>query len=72
MRASFSSGGSKDTIMKYDDIAVFRTSTNTSSVMIARAAQWNTSVFRKEGLLPIDDVIKAYLKYVSGTSFLPF
>lgn len=31
--------------------------------MIARAAQWNCSIFRKEGLLPIDDVIKAYLKY---------
>jgi len=31
--------------------------------MLARAAQWNCSVFRKEGALPMEDVIKAYLKY---------
>lgn len=31
--------------------------------MVARAAQWNCSVFRSEGKLPIDDVIMAYLKY---------
>jgi len=31
--------------------------------MLARAAEWNCSVFRKEGLLPMEDVIKAYLKY---------
>jgi tRNA-dihydrouridine synthase 2 len=31
------------------------------SFMIARAAQWNPSVFRKEGLLPIEDVMLEYL-----------
>jgi len=31
--------------------------------MLARAAQWNCSVFRKEGPLPMENVIKAYLKY---------
>lgn len=31
------------------------------SFMIARAAQWNPSVFRKEGLLPIEDVMLAYV-----------
>ena len=36
--------------------------TGASSVMVARAAQWNLSVFRKEGVLPIDDVITDYLK----------
>lgn len=30
--------------------------------MIARAAEWNCSIFRKEGLLPMDTVIKEYLK----------
>jgi len=30
--------------------------------MIARAAQWNASIFRKEGLLPLDEVIAEYLK----------
>jgi tRNA-dihydrouridine synthase 2 len=31
--------------------------------MIARAAQCNASIFRKEGKLQLDDVIEAYLKY---------
>lgn len=29
--------------------------------MLARAAEWNVSIFRKEGILPLDDVIKKYL-----------
>ena len=33
--------------------------------MLARVAQWNVSIFREEGKLPIDDVIRAYLRYVS-------
>ena len=32
--------------------------------MIARAAQWNCSVFRRQGSLPLESVIKSYLKYV--------
>lgn len=55
-------GGSKE-IEKHKDIEKFRIETGCSSVMIARAAEWNCSIFRKEGLLPIDDVIKDYLKY---------
>jgi len=31
--------------------------------MLARAAQWNCSIFRKEGAFPMEDVIKAYLKH---------
>ncbi|XP_045192611.2 tRNA-dihydrouridine(20) synthase [NAD(P)+]-like [Mercenaria mercenaria] len=54
-------GGSKD-IQCYDDIEKFRQSCGTTSVMIARAAEWNTSVFRKKGKLPVKDVIKEYLK----------
>jgi len=56
------SGGSKE-IEKYEDIAKFREETGCSSVMLARAAQWNCSIFRPEGLLPLDDVITAYLRY---------
>lgn len=55
-------GGSKD-IEKYKDIAKFKEETGCTSVMIARAAQWNCSIFRREGLLPMEDIIKAYLKY---------
>ena len=56
------SGGSKD-IETYEDIVKFKNATNASSVMVARAAQWNCSVFRKEGKLPLDEVITDYLKY---------
>ncbi|XP_033355040.1 tRNA-dihydrouridine(20) synthase [NAD(P)+]-like isoform X1 [Bombus vosnesenskii] len=55
-------GGSKE-IQKYSDIFKFKEITGCSSVMLARAAQWNCSIFSKEGLLPMEDVIKSYLKY---------
>uniref|UniRef100_A0A6F9DC03 tRNA-dihydrouridine(20) synthase [NAD(P)+]-like n=1 Tax=Phallusia mammillata TaxID=59560 RepID=A0A6F9DC03_9ASCI len=55
-------GGSEDCIQSYSDIEKFRSATGASSVMIARSAQLNCSVFRKEGLLPMEQVIKDYLK----------
>ena len=58
----FCSGGSIE-INAFEDIDKFRNTSNASSVMIARAAQWNSSVFRKSGKLPIDEVITDYLKY---------
>ncbi|XP_053690467.1 tRNA-dihydrouridine(20) synthase [NAD(P)+]-like [Sabethes cyaneus] len=54
-------GGSND-IHKRADILKFRDACGASSVMIARAAQWNCSIFREEGLLPIEDVIHEYLR----------
>ncbi|XP_041978936.1 tRNA-dihydrouridine(20) synthase [NAD(P)+]-like [Aricia agestis] len=54
-------GGSKE-IEKYSDIFKFKELTGCSSVMLARAAEWNCSIFRKEGLLDMDTVIKDYLK----------
>lgn len=41
-------GGSRD-IENYNDILEFRRGCGTTSVMIARAAEWNVSIFRKEG-----------------------
>ena len=58
---SFYSGGSKK-IENYQDIQVFKEKTGCSSVMIARAAEWNSSIFRKEGKLDLHDVIRTYLK----------
>ncbi|XP_011687505.1 PREDICTED: tRNA-dihydrouridine(20) synthase [NAD(P)+]-like isoform X2 [Wasmannia auropunctata] len=55
-------GGSKD-IQRHSDILRFKKETGCSSVMLARAAEWNCSVFRKEGPLPMEDVIKSYLKH---------
>ncbi|XP_052816141.1 tRNA-dihydrouridine(20) synthase [NAD(P)+]-like [Mya arenaria] len=54
-------GGSKE-ILNHEDIAKFKEATGASSVMIARAAEWNTSIFRKQGILPVKDVVKEYLK----------
>ncbi|KAJ8303269.1 hypothetical protein KUTeg_019665 [Tegillarca granosa] len=54
-------GGSRE-IKQYSDIETFRQQCGSSSVMLARAAEWNPSVFRKEGKLPLFDVIKEYVK----------
>ncbi|KAK2524011.1 hypothetical protein Q9966_011830 [Columba livia] len=56
-------GGSHDFIKEYVDIETFRKATAASSVMIARAAMWNPSVFRKEGLFPLKEVMQNYIKY---------
>ncbi|XP_057692253.1 tRNA-dihydrouridine(20) synthase [NAD(P)+]-like isoform X3 [Corythoichthys intestinalis] len=56
-------GGSLDLVKSYGDIQAFREATGASSVMLARAAMWNPSVFRSEGPLPLDDVMIQYLKY---------
>ena len=58
----FFSGGS-NTIETYEDILKFKERTKASSVMVARCAEINCSIFRKEGKLPIDDVIQAFLRY---------
>lgn len=50
-------GGSRD-IENYNDILKFRQECGASSVMIARAAEWNVSIFRKEG----SDIFKHFLK----------
>lgn len=41
-------GGSRE-IEKYSDIAKFKELCGTTSVMIARAAEWNVTIFRPEG-----------------------
>ncbi|RZB62221.1 Dus domain containing protein [Asbolus verrucosus] len=58
----YSSGGSKE-IEVYEDIIKFKNECGCSSVMIARAAEGNCSIFRQRGLLDLEDVIVDYLKY---------
>jgi len=48
---------------KLSDIRDFQQRTGTSSVMVARAAEWNPSVFREDGPLSYRDVMTSYLKY---------
>lgn len=68
-------GGSRD-IQKYEDILKFRKLCGASSIMVARAAQNNVSIFRKDGelslkkpmfygFLMITFVIKAYYQWMN-------
>lgn len=49
-------------INDYNDIVKSKDVTGCNSIMLARAAQWNLSVFRKEGLLSADEVVRDYLR----------
>ena len=62
--SSYQSGGS-NVIKNYEDIDKFRQSCGASSVMLARVAMWNCSIFRREGLIHVYDVIKRFLTIVS-------
>lgn len=59
------SGGSLDLVKTNGDIEEFRKAAGASSVMLARAAMWNASVFSNQGPLPVETVMEEYLKYVS-------
>ncbi|XP_067929611.1 tRNA-dihydrouridine(20) synthase [NAD(P)+]-like isoform X2 [Watersipora subatra] len=54
-------GGSGE-IKEHSDIEKFRLACGASSVMVARAAEWNVSIFRKEGILSKDQLINEYIK----------
>ncbi|XP_037539001.1 tRNA-dihydrouridine(20) synthase [NAD(P)+]-like [Nematolebias whitei] len=56
-------GGSLDLVRTYSDIETFRKTTGASSVMVARAAMWNASVFSSDGPLLVEKVMEDYLKY---------
>lgn len=55
-------GGSKG-LRSVKDIEQFCQDCGVTSAMIARAAQWNCSIFRKDGPLKISDVARDYIKY---------
>ncbi|KAH8356501.1 hypothetical protein KR084_003055 [Drosophila pseudotakahashii] len=54
-------GGSKG-MHCYADLRQFQVDCGAASVMVARAAQINVSIFRPEGLLPMDELIEKYLR----------
>ncbi|XP_054632596.1 tRNA-dihydrouridine(20) synthase [NAD(P)+]-like [Dunckerocampus dactyliophorus] len=56
-------GGSLDLVKTHADIEAFREATGASSVMLARAAMWNPSVFSSGGLRSVEEVMDEYLKY---------
>lgn len=52
-------------VKTYSDISKFREATGASSVMLARAAMWNPSIFCSKGTVSVDEVMEEYIKYVS-------
>jgi tRNA-dihydrouridine synthase 2 len=53
-------------VWSYSDFERARVETGVSSVMTARGAMKNASIFRPEGMLPLDDVMVNYCKKVFG------
>ena len=49
-------------VMRYEDFERIRKETGAASAMCARMAQWNLSIFRSEGLLPIAYVKKHFVR----------
>ncbi|XP_013884938.1 tRNA-dihydrouridine(20) synthase [NAD(P)+]-like [Austrofundulus limnaeus] len=56
-------GGSLDLVKTNSDIENFRRAAGASSVMLARAAMWNASVFSSNGPVLLEQVMEEYLKY---------
>lgn len=54
-------GGSKE-IDKHSDIWKFKEMCGASSIMVARAAEWNCSILRNEPMMPLMDLIDKYLR----------
>ncbi|XP_057184836.1 tRNA-dihydrouridine(20) synthase [NAD(P)+]-like [Triplophysa rosa] len=65
-------GGSLDSVKTFDDIEKFRVATGASSVMLARAAMWNPSIFRQQGALSVETVMDEYIKYAVRYDNNPF
>ncbi|KAG0374578.1 tRNA-dihydrouridine(20) synthase [NAD(P)+]-like [Mortierella sp. AD032] len=49
-------------IREYGDIARIREVSGCAGVMIARGAEANVSIFRKEGRLPLMDIVRQYMR----------
>lgn len=49
-------------VFEYEDFQRIRDATGASSVMVARGAIWNTSIFSSEGKIPWEDVKREYVR----------
>ncbi|XP_068595662.1 tRNA-dihydrouridine(20) synthase [NAD(P)+]-like [Brachionichthys hirsutus] len=66
-------GGSLELVKTHADVEAFQKQTGASSVMLARAAMWNASVFSsKQPLLPVETVMEDYLRYAIRYDNNPF
>ncbi|XP_062178332.1 uncharacterized protein LOC133883130 isoform X1 [Alnus glutinosa] len=49
-------------VFEYDDFRHIKDATGASSVMVARGALWNASIFSPEGKMPWEDVKREYIR----------
>ncbi|XP_048132316.1 tRNA-dihydrouridine(20) synthase [NAD(P)+]-like [Rhodamnia argentea] len=49
-------------VFEYDDFQYIKVATGASSVMVARGALWNASIFSSEGKVPWEDVKREYIR----------
>ncbi|KAF8017468.1 hypothetical protein BT93_H2593 [Corymbia citriodora subsp. variegata] len=49
-------------VFEYDDFQRIKVATGASSVMVARGALWNASIFSPEGKVPWEDVKREYIR----------
>ncbi|XP_068656510.1 uncharacterized protein [Aristolochia californica] len=49
-------------VFEYDDFQRIKSATGASSVMVARGALWNASMFSAKGILPWEDVRREYVR----------
>uniref|UniRef100_A0A8C2BVZ5 Dihydrouridine synthase 2 n=1 Tax=Cyprinus carpio TaxID=7962 RepID=A0A8C2BVZ5_CYPCA len=65
-------GGSSDMVKTFEDMEKFRAAAGASSVMLARAAMWNPSIFRQQGALSVEEVMEDYIRYAVRYDNNPF
>ncbi|TRY85926.1 hypothetical protein DNTS_011937, partial [Danionella cerebrum] len=51
-------GGSSEIVKTFEDIKTFQVASGSSSVMLARVAMWNPSVFRQQGALSLEHAVR--------------
>merc|ERR1712242_180463 len=56
------SNGGSNYFSDLKGIQRFQAETNTSGVLVARAAMWNPSIFNPNGPLEMEDIIKEYIE----------
>ncbi|KAM7516385.1 hypothetical protein LguiA_005968 [Lonicera macranthoides] len=49
-------------VFEYEDFQCIKAATGASSLMVARGALWNASVFSPEGKVPLEDVKREYVR----------
>lgn len=59
-------------VKTFEDMEKFRAAAGASSVMLARAAMWNPSIFRQQGALSVEEVMEDYIRYVRDTTVASF